>query len=126
MPARPFRPTDKGKVENAVKYVKNNALRGRRFKSLAEINTHLRQCESTVADQRIHGTTRQQVEQHFLEVEKAALRPLPESLFECFEEGRRKVHPNRTLLSCYKTTRSSVPWTATKATFPPNTCFNCL
>ena len=92
MPARPFRPTDKGKVENVVKYVKNNALRGRRFKSLAEINTHLRQWESTVADQRIHGTTRQQVEQHFLEVEKAALRPLPESLFECFEEGRRKVH----------------------------------
>ena len=53
----------------------------------------LRQWESTVAfDQRIHGTTRRQVRQHFLEVEKPALRALPESLFESFEEGRRKVH----------------------------------
>ena len=92
MPARPFRPTDKGKVESAVKYVKNNALKGRRFKSLTQINAHLRQWESTVADQRIHGTTRRQVRQHFLEVEKPALRALPESLFESFEEGRRKVH----------------------------------
>jgi transposase len=92
MPARPNRPTDKGKVESAVKYVKNNALKGRRFTSLAAINAHLRQWESQVADQRIHGTTRQQVDQHFRQVEQAALRPLPESLFESFEEGKRKVH----------------------------------
>jgi len=92
MPARPYTPTDKGKVENSVKYVKNNALKGRRFKSLAELNAHLKHWERTVADQRIHGTTRKQVLTHFNEVEKSALKPLPESLFECFEEGRRKVH----------------------------------
>lgn len=92
IPARPFRPTDKGKVESLVKYVKNNALKGRRFQSLASLNAHLRQWESQVADRRIHGTTRKQVHAHFLEVEKAALRPLPDSLFESFEEGRRTVH----------------------------------
>lgn len=92
MPARPRTPTDKGKVENSVKYVKNNALKGRRFKSLAELNTHLAHWETHVADQRIHGTTRKQVQRHFSEVEKPQLLSLPVSLFECFEEGRRKVH----------------------------------
>lgn len=92
MPSRPRKPTDKGKVENSVKYVKNNALKGRRFQSLGELNAFLQNWERTVADLRIHGTTCQQVERHFLEVEKSALKPLPDSLFECFEEGRRKVH----------------------------------
>jgi transposase len=92
MPARPYTPTDKGKVENAIKYVKNNALKGRRFKSLAELNTFLQHWESSVADRRIHGTTRKQVQQHFSEVERPRLLPLPASLFECFEEGQRKVH----------------------------------
>jgi transposase len=31
MPARPYTPTDKGKVEAGVKYVKNNALKGKSF-----------------------------------------------------------------------------------------------
>lgn len=92
MPARPGTPTDKGKVENSVKYVKNNALKGRRFESLGALNAFLRNWESQVADQRIHGTTRKQVLTHFKEVEQSALRPLPQSLFECFEEGQRKVH----------------------------------
>lgn len=92
MPARPGTPTDKGKVENAVKYVKNNALKGRRFQSLGELNAFLQNWENQIADQRIHGTTRKQVQRHFLEVEKPCLLPLPDSLFEYFEEGRRKVH----------------------------------
>ena len=35
LPSRPYTPTDKGKVEAAVKYVKNNALKGKAFASLA-------------------------------------------------------------------------------------------
>lgn len=92
MPARPRRPTDKGKVEAAVKYVKNNALKGKRFQTLAQVNEHLRSWLHTVADKRIHGTTKRQVQAHFLEAEKAALKPLPESLFPSFSEGRRSVH----------------------------------
>lgn len=92
MPARPYTPTDKGKVEAGVKYVKNNALKGKSFDSLAEVNAHLRWWSAHVADKRIHGTTKRQVGAHFLEDEKPALKPLPASLFPSFEEGRRSVH----------------------------------
>jgi transposase len=92
MPTRPYRPTDKGKVESGVKYVKNNALKGRRFASLEAINEHLRWWMSQVADLRIHGTTKQQVRAHFLASEKTALKALPDGLFPCYQEARRSVH----------------------------------
>ena len=92
LPSRPYTPTDKGKVEAGVKYVKDNALKGKSFTSLAEVNEHLRWWTANVADKRIHGTTKRQVGTHFEEAEKAALKPLPDSLFPCYEEGRRSVH----------------------------------
>jgi len=92
LPARPYTPTDKGKVEAGVKYVKNNALKGKRFGSLAEVNEHLRWWTANVADKRIHGTTKRQVGTHFEEAEKKALRALPDGLFPCFEEAPRRVH----------------------------------
>ncbi len=92
LPSRPYTPTDKGKVEAAVKYVKNNALKGKTFTSLAEVNEHLRWWTAHVADKRIHGTTKCQVGVHFEQDEKAALKPLPANLFPCFEEAPRKVH----------------------------------
>jgi transposase len=61
VPCRPWTPRHKGKVERGVGYVRANALKGRRFKSLAEENLFLSYWESQVADKRIHGTTRKQV-----------------------------------------------------------------
>lgn len=92
LPSRPYTPTDKGKVEAGVKYVKNNALKGKSFSSLLEVNEHLRWWTANVADKRIHGTTKRQVGAHFEQVEKAALKPLPDSLFPSYEEARRSVH----------------------------------
>ena len=92
LPTKPAMPRHKGKVEAGVDYVQENALAGKQFASLATQNLHLAHWESTVADTRIHGTTRQQVGRHFLEMEKPALRPLPPSLFPCFNEAPRKVH----------------------------------
>lgn len=91
LPCLPRRPEHKGKVENSIKYLKGNALPGHQFESLAQLNQHLAHWERTVADQRIHGTTKRQVAELFL-VEKPALRPLPDSLFPCFREGPRIVH----------------------------------
>lgn len=92
LPTRPYSPEHKGKVESAIKYVKNNALKSRTFTSLTSLNAFLRHWEATVADLRIHGTTRQQVARRFLEQEKTLLKALPDSLFPCYQEGQRRVH----------------------------------
>jgi hypothetical protein len=90
MPCRPRMPQHKGKVEREVSYVRGNALKGRRFKSLAEENAFLSQWEEKVADKRIHGTTCKQVAARF-EQERPHLQPLPDSLFPCYQEARRTV-----------------------------------
>ena len=76
LPTRPRTPRHKGKVERGVGYVQSNALRGRSFDSLARQNEHLWHWERTVADTRIHGTTKQHVRQLFETVERTALGPL--------------------------------------------------
>lgn len=90
-PTKPGMPRHKGKVENGVDYVQDNALKGRTFASLGEQNLFLANWERTVADTRIHGTVREQVLKRFLSVERPALRPLPAMLFPSFEEAQRQV-----------------------------------
>ncbi len=92
VPTRPAMPRHKGKVEAGVKYVQSNALAKRQFESLAEQNQFLAHWEQSVADTRIHGTTREQVRQRFLEHERPALQALPQSLFPVFSEAPRRVH----------------------------------
>jgi transposase len=92
LPTKPGMPRHKGKVESGVNYVQENALAGRQFDSLTAQNLFLAHWEDTVADTRIHGTTRQQVRSIFLAVEKAKLLPLPAGLFPFFNEAPRKVH----------------------------------
>jgi len=91
LPTRPYTPEHKGKVENSVAYVKDNALKGRVFDSVADENRYLLKWEDQVADRRIHGTTRQQVMARFQQ-EKPFLQTLPVQIFPCFQEGRRRVH----------------------------------
>jgi transposase len=90
LPCRPRTPQHKGKVENNIAYVRSNALKGRSFTSVADLNQRLFQWEANVADRRIHGTTKRQVAEHF-KTEKPFLLPLPAMLFPCFEEGKRTV-----------------------------------
>lgn len=92
LPTKPVTPRHKGKVESAVKYAQNNAVKGRTFESLTAQNAYLADWEKNVADTRIHGTTRRQVGTLFEAVERPALQPLPASLFPVFEEARRTVH----------------------------------
>jgi transposase len=92
LPTRPASPREKGKIESGIKYVKNNALKGRDFTGLHDLNAFLLHWETTVADTRIHGTTQKQVQKVFEEVERPTLRPLPDEPFPLFQEGRRAVH----------------------------------
>jgi hypothetical protein len=91
LPTRPYTPRHKGKIERGIGYVKSNALKGRTFSSLAEQNSHLLEWETSVADRRIHGTTRQQVGRVFEQVERPELLALPPGRFELFHEALRHV-----------------------------------
>jgi len=92
VPTKPYTPEHKGKVESAVKYAKNNGLKGHTFNSLVEQNAHLLKWEETVADGRIHGTTKKQVRKQFETVEREALLSLPRDRFPLFQEARRTVN----------------------------------
>ena len=92
LPTRPAMPRHKGKVEKGIDYVQNNALKGRVFESLQQQNEHLLRWETTVADTRIHGTTRKQVGKAFRDVERPTLQKLNTERFPFFHEGQRKTH----------------------------------
>jgi transposase len=92
LPCLPRRPEHKGKVESGVGYTKNNALKGRRFRSLEEQNAHLRHWNKTWARTRIHGTTKKQVWALFIEVERSSLKSLPEKSFQYFKIATRTVY----------------------------------
>lgn len=62
---QPYRARTKGKVESGVKYVKRNALAGRRFTSWDALNAWLEEWSATVADQRVHGTTHERPIERF-------------------------------------------------------------
>jgi transposase len=67
---RYYRAQTKGKVESGVKYVKRNALAGRRFASLEELNAYLLGWCVEVADQRVHGTTHEKPADRFARAER--------------------------------------------------------
>ena len=89
LPTKPRMPRHKGKVESGVNYAQENAVKKREFTGLAQHNLQLLDWESTVADTRIHGTTKQQVGLVFTTVEKPCLLPLPQGLFPVFSEALR-------------------------------------
>jgi len=91
LPCRVATPQHKGKVESNVDYVQDNALKGKRFESIDEQNTYLRNWNNTWASTRIHGTTKRQVNTMF-EEEQPTLQALPEKSFAYFKVGSRKVN----------------------------------
>jgi len=94
LPARPRHPQEDGVAENAGGYVKDNAIKGKRFDSLEDLNNYLAKWNRTIARLRIHGTTRKQVYTHFMEVERPVLKPMPSDYFSLFEVSTRTVHPD--------------------------------
>ena len=80
------------RIERGIDYVQENGLKGHVFPDLESQNRHLLHWEASIADTRIHGTTRQQVGKIFNEVERSALIPLPTERFPLFTEAQRSVH----------------------------------
>jgi transposase len=84
---RPFRinpvacnvraPNEKGKIENAIKYLRQNFWPLRSFTDLKSVQTQVMEWLDTVANVRTHQTTGQRPDDRFKDV---SLRPLPEFL----------------------------------------------
>lgn len=62
--SRPRHPQEQGITERGGGYVKDDALKGRRFNSIEELDAFLKRWNRTIARLRIHGTTRKQVYTH--------------------------------------------------------------
>lgn len=92
-PCKPKMPQHKGKVEQGgVHYVKRNFLGGREMSSITQANEDVKVWCLTTAGQRRHGTTRKQPLVQFETVEKATLRPLPETPYDLAEWKQAKLH----------------------------------
>ena len=77
----PYRPNEKGRVENAVKYLRGAFLAGREITDLTRLNADVRRWLAETANVRLHRTTlRQPVE--LLEQERPLLGPLPERAYD--------------------------------------------
>jgi hypothetical protein len=79
---QPYRARTKGKVESGVKYVKRNALAGRRFSSWEELNDWLERWSVEVADLRIHGTTHERPIERFAREQLTPLGTRPPYRYE--------------------------------------------
>jgi len=91
LPCRVRDPDRKGKVESGVGHAQKTPLKGLRFESPEEAQTHLDRWEERWADTRIHGTTKRQVAAMFA-AEKPTLLPLPVEPFRYYHYGQRTVH----------------------------------
>ena len=103
-----YRAQTKGKVESGVKYVKRNALAGRRFRSIDHLNEWLLEWCVTIADQRIHGTTHERPADRFARAEAEALIRVDERPPSRTERVHSRIVPRDTLVSI-ETNRYPVP-----------------
>lgn len=93
-PCRVATPTDKGKVESNVKYIKNNCFKGRNFKNFEEAKDFLSNWLCNVANKRVHGTTKKVPKDLFNEFEKCKLKDLPLDDFVFSKSTRGSVPAN--------------------------------
>lgn len=108
---RPYRAQTKGKVESGVKFVRRNflcGLQGREPSGLLDLNGQLRWWIAEVANQRVHGTTHEQVMVRW-EADRAAMHQVNGRLpYPYTDDEQRKVA--RDAYVAWKGSRYSVPW----------------
>jgi transposase len=94
IPARPYKPRDKAKVEVGVQVVQRwilARLRNRRFFSLAELNQAIRELAEQLNDRPMRGwgTTRRAL---YEQLDRPALQPLPATPYEYADWKRCRVN----------------------------------
>ena len=104
-PCQPYRPETKGKVESGIKYVRGNFWVGLKYQDLDDLNAQARDWMHTVANVRVHGTTR---EVPYARLPLENLQPFPaQRTFDISRIGYRKS--SRDCLISYEGNFYSVP-----------------
>ena len=105
----PARGNEKGRVEDGVKFVRNNFWPSRHFNDFNDLCEQARVWLCEIANRREHRATRRIPELVFAAEEKAVLAPLRPDGYDIDEVFTKEVPPNFHLT--YQTNRYSVPWT---------------
>src|SRR3954471_9622984 len=87
---RPYRAKTKGKVERPFRYIREDFFLAGSFRHLDDLNGQLRHWLDTVANARVHATTKRVVNEAFAE-ETVALRPLPSLPYQAVLKLERRV-----------------------------------
>lgn len=87
---RRWRAKTKGKVERPFRYIRQDFFLGRTFRNLDDLNAQLADWLATVANVRVHATTRRMVAEAFAE-EKPKLQELPSLPFSAVLKLERRV-----------------------------------
>lgn len=113
-PVAPYRGNEKGRVERAIRYVRDNFIPARSFESFEDINRQADQWCSTVALQRGWPEDHRDSVAAALERDRSALRPLPDDTFPCHE--RVEVRVGKTPYVRFDLNDYSIPSTVRKKT----------
>lgn len=100
---------EKGRVEDAVKFVRSSFWAGRSFKDFNDLNHQAALWRDDFANRREHRSTRKIPILHFESAEKHLLRPMNPHAYDTAEIFSRVVPPNFSIV--FETNRYSVPWT---------------
>jgi transposase len=105
----PAKGNEKGRVESAVKLVRDSFWAGRRFKDFEDLFKQSEQWRDEIANRREHRSTRKIPVLHFESTEKEVLRSMNPHVYDTSEVFSRVVPP--TFSIAYESNRYSVPWT---------------
>jgi hypothetical protein len=88
---RPYRAQTKGKVERPIRYLRESFLYGRTFLGDADLNAQATHWLASVANVRVHGTTKDVPAVRFAEDEQGTLAALPRRPYHSLVLGRPYV-----------------------------------
>jgi len=113
-PVAPYRGNEKGRVERAIRYVRDNFMPGRMLKSFADANSKADDWCTTIALERSWPEGRHERVADALERDRSALRPLPGDKFPCHE--RSEVRVGKTPYIRFDLNDYSIPHTTRRKT----------
>ena len=100
---------EKGRVEDAIKYIRMNFYAGREFRDFIDLKTQSILWRDNIANKREHRSLKRVVRLVFESIEKSKLLTMNPGAYETDEIFSRVITPDFHFI--YETNRYSVPWT---------------